>query len=156
MDDTDFKILKILQEKARIPNVDIARTIGMAPSAVLERIKKLESKGIISGYEVRLNPECFNHSMITFIQIRAVSPAYIEAVAQILSEYEQIQEVHYIAGDDCVLIKVRSADNEELKTLINDKIALIKGVQSTKSFIVLSTYKESARFPLSDIFSQEK
>lgn len=156
MDDTDFKILKILQEKARIPNVDIARTIGMAPSAVLERIKKLESKGIISGYEVRLNPECFNHSMITFIQIRAVSPAYIEAVAQILSEYEQIQEVHYIAGEDCVLIKVRSADSGELKTLINDKIALIKGVQSTKSFIVLSTYKESAKFPLSDIFSQEK
>ncbi|MCP4719899.1 MAG: winged helix-turn-helix transcriptional regulator, partial [Desulfobacteraceae bacterium] len=64
MDKTDLQILQILQKKARIPNVEVARTIGMAPSAVLERIKKLEARGIIEGYEVRLNPEMFNCTMI--------------------------------------------------------------------------------------------
>ncbi|MCK5100520.1 MAG: winged helix-turn-helix transcriptional regulator, partial [Desulfobacteraceae bacterium] len=54
MDDIDYKILQILQKKARIPNVDVARKIGMAPSAILGRIKKLEDRGIIDGYEVRL------------------------------------------------------------------------------------------------------
>jgi Lrp/AsnC family leucine-responsive transcriptional regulator len=148
MDDTDFKILKILQEKARIPNVEVARTIGMAPSAVLERIKKLESKGIISGYEVRLNPECFNHSMVAFIQVRLISPARTGEIAKDLCQYEEIQEIHYIAGEDCLLVKVRISNGAELQTFINQKIASIQGVKSTKSFIALSTYKESARFPL--------
>ena len=60
IDDISLKILKILQEKARIPNVEVARQVGMAPSAVLERIRKLEKQGIIEGYEVRINPEYFD------------------------------------------------------------------------------------------------
>ncbi|MBF0376635.1 MAG: Lrp/AsnC family transcriptional regulator [Desulfamplus sp.] len=148
MDDTDLRILKILQEKARIPNVEISRTIGMAPSAVLERIKKLESKGIISGYEIRLNPECFNHSMVAFIQVRLILPAHIEQIAKQLSCHEEIQEIHYISGEDSILLKARISNGAELQAIINEKIATIKGVQSTNSFIALSTYKESARFPI--------
>ena len=59
IDDISLEILKILQEKARIPNVEVARQVGMAPSAVLERIRKLEKQRIIEGYEVRLNPKIF-------------------------------------------------------------------------------------------------
>ena len=70
MDETDRKILNILQEKARIPNVDVARQVGMAPSAVLERIRKLEKNGIIDGYEVRLNPERFTRSLAAFLFVR--------------------------------------------------------------------------------------
>ncbi len=154
MDEIDFKILKILQEKARIPNVDIARNIGMAPSAVLERIKKLESKGIISGYEVRLNPEWFNQSMITFIKIRVSLSTQIQKIIQSLCQHEEIQELHYIAGDDCLLAKVRIANSDELQKFISEKIALVEGVKSTKSLIVLSTYKESAQFPLPDTLNE--
>lgn len=154
MDDTDFKILKILQEKARIPNVEVARTIGMAPSAVLERIKKLESRGIISGYEVRLNPECFNQAMIAFVQIKLISSANTQKIAESLCQYEEIQEVHYISGKDCLLVKIRISNGAELQKIIIQKIASIEGVQSTKSFIALSTYKESAKFPIPEIFEQ--
>jgi Lrp/AsnC family leucine-responsive transcriptional regulator len=59
IDDVSLRILKILQKKARIPNVEVARQVGMVPSAVLERIRKLEKLGFIDGYEVRLNPERF-------------------------------------------------------------------------------------------------
>ncbi|MBF0257579.1 MAG: Lrp/AsnC family transcriptional regulator [Desulfamplus sp.] len=152
MDDTDFKILKILQEKARIPNVEVARAIGMAPSAVLERIKKLESRGIISGYEVRLNPECFNQSMIAFIQIKLISSGQTQLMAEALCKYEEIQEIHYISGEDCLLAKVRVSNGTELQKIISEKIDSIQGVHSTKSFIALSTYKESAKFPLSEAF----
>jgi Lrp/AsnC family leucine-responsive transcriptional regulator len=54
MDDISIKILKILQEKARVPNIEVARQVGMAPSGVLERVRKLEKQGLIDGYEVRL------------------------------------------------------------------------------------------------------
>ena len=77
MDKTDLEILKILQKKARIPNVEVSRTIGMAPSAVLERIKKLEAKNIIQGYEVRLNPDMFGCAMTAFVSIQVTRPSKV-------------------------------------------------------------------------------
>ena len=65
IDEISLKIIKILQNKARIPNVEVARQVGMAPSAVLERIRKLEKQGFIDGYEVRLNPRRFRMSLST-------------------------------------------------------------------------------------------
>ena len=70
LDSTDIQILNILQENGKITNAELARQIGMAPSGVLERVKKLEQKGIIAGYEVRLNPKALGISLSTFIQIK--------------------------------------------------------------------------------------
>jgi Lrp/AsnC family leucine-responsive transcriptional regulator len=70
IDAISLKILKILQEKARIPNVEVARQVGMAPSAVLERIRKLEKQGFIDGYEVRLNPKRFAKSLVAFVAVK--------------------------------------------------------------------------------------
>ncbi|MFH1155806.1 MAG: Lrp/AsnC family transcriptional regulator [Pseudomonadota bacterium] len=151
MDSTDFKILKILQEKARIPNVEVSRAIGMAPSAVLERIKKLEAQGIIDGYEVRLNPGRFHRSMIAFIHIQISPPSMSRETGAILAGLDEVQEVHFLAGDDCFLVKLRVKDTTELEAIIRNRIAAIKAVTSTKTFVCLSTYKETARIPLSDI-----
>lgn len=151
MDNTDLQILQILQKKARVPNVEVARNIGMAPSAILERIKKLEAQDIIKGYEVRLNPDRFNCSMIAFIQIKVNAPARINETGEILSKIEQIQEVHYLAGKDCLMVKLRTADITELETIIRTQIANLDVVKDTKTFIALSTYKESAKIMLPEI-----
>ncbi len=148
MDKTDLQILKILQKKARIPNVEVARTIGMAPSAVLERIKKLEVRGVIQGYEVRLNPETFDCAMTAFIQVKVTSPSNINTVGEILSAIEEVQEVHYLAGDDILMAKIKSASNHELGEIIRNKIAGIKHVAATRTAIALSTFKESAKIKL--------
>lgn len=148
MDNTDLKILKILQKKARVPNVEIARNIGMAPSAVLERIKKLEAQGVIEGYEVRLNPDMFNCSMIAFIHIKMMTPGSLIETGELLSKIEQIQEVHYLAGQDCLMVKLRVSDNTELETILTTQIATLDAVKDTKTFIALSTYKESAKIML--------
>ncbi|MCK5164487.1 MAG: Lrp/AsnC family transcriptional regulator [Desulfobacula sp.] len=152
MDNTDLQILQILQKKARVPNVEVARNIGMAPSAVLERIKKLEARGVIEGYEVRLNPDRFNCSMIAFIQIKVVTPGKLSEAGEMLSKIEQIQEVHYLAGEDCLMVKLRVSDNSELETILSTKITNLDGVKNTKTFIVLSTYKESAKIMLPENF----
>ena len=149
MDEIDFKILKILQEKARIPNVEVARKIEMAPSAALERIKKLEAKGIIAGYEMRVNPEHFNRSLIAFISIETEAHAVRETAKQIAA-FDEVQEVHYVAGRDCLLTKVRLRDTGELETMLNKKLADISTIKSTHCTIVLATYKESAKFPLTE------
>ncbi|MBT3177503.1 MAG: Lrp/AsnC family transcriptional regulator [Desulfobacula sp.] len=148
MDDTDLQILKILQKKARVPNVEVARKIGMAPSAVLERIKKLEAQGVIEGYEVRLNPNMFHGSMIAFIQIKVAFPNQLIKIGEKLSKIEQIQEVHFLAGEDCLMVKLRVSDNCELETILRTRIASLDIVKETKTFIALSTFKESAKIML--------
>jgi Lrp/AsnC family leucine-responsive transcriptional regulator len=152
MDNIDLQILQILQKKARIPNVEVARNIGMAPSAVLERIKKLESQGVIQGYEVRLNPDMFKCSMIAFVYIQVATADRLPETGRILSDIEQIQEVHYLAGEDCLMIKLRVSDNTELETILRTKVAGLDHVKSTRTFIALASYKESAKIRLPETF----
>ena len=148
IDDISLKILKILQEKARIPNVEVARQVGLAPSAVLERIRKLEKQGIIDGYEVRLNPKRFAKSLVAFVNIKLKKPGDEIKVGDKLSLVPEVQEVHYVAGDDSFLVKVRVADTEELDRLRRERLASISAVQSTRTAIVLATYKETAKIPI--------
>ena len=148
MDKINLKILHILQKKARIPNVEVSRMINMAPSAVLERIRKMEHQGIIDGYEVRLNPERFNCSQISFIHIFLDNDADSNNVADRLCEIEEIQEIHFIAGSDCYLVKARTADTSTLDDLLRNKIIPINGIRTTRTAPVLSTRKETARIAI--------
>lgn len=148
LDDISLQILKILQEKARIPNTEVARQVEMAPSAVLERIRKLERQGYIDGYEVRLNPERFDRRQIAFIEIRTRSVGDRPQTGEQLAAIPEVQEVHFVAGEDCYLIKLRVADTTELAAIIREKIAVITEVVSTRTTTVLHTYKETARIPI--------
>lgn len=148
IDDISLEILKILQEKARIPNVEVSRQVGLAPSAVLERIRKMEKQGVIDGYEVRLNPQRFASSQIAFVQVTVREQPDGQNIGEQLAEIPQIQEVHYIAGEDCYLIKIRAADTVELGRLLRTRVAAIPGVLATRTAPVLATYKETARIPI--------
>ncbi len=147
LDTISLDILKILQEKARIPNIEVSRQVGLAPSAVLERIRKLEKQGIIDGYEVRLNPERFNRAQVAFVHVQTTTGAGSEVGRQ-LALIPEIQEVHFVAGNDCYLVKVRTADTLSLSRLLQEQITAIPGVISTKTETVLSTIKETSRIPL--------
>jgi len=148
LDDISLKILRILQEKARIPNVEVARQVEMAPSAVLERIRKMERQGIIDGYEVRLNPAQFDRRQIAFIEVRTRLVGDRPETGKELAAIPEIQEVHYVAGEDCYLVKLRVADTAELAAIVREKIAVISEVVSTRTTTVLQTYKETARIPI--------
>lgn len=148
IDEIDFKILKILQEKARIPNVEVARQVGMVPSAVLERIRKLENQGFIDGYEVRLNPDRFGRSLVAFVHVRIRSGSPDTVFGQKVADLVEVQEVHYVAGEDGYVLKVRVADVASLRHLVRDVIGSIDGVTETRTHIVLDTLKETSRIPL--------
>ena len=150
IDEISLKILKILQDKARIPNVEVARQVGMAPSAVLERIRKLEKQGFIDGYEVRLNPTRFKRGLVGFIHLSIDSPGAGRQIESTLAALDEIQEIHYITGEDGYLLKVRVSDPTELDKLVRNRIGTLRGIHTTKTAIVLSTIKESARIPIDD------
>jgi Lrp/AsnC family leucine-responsive transcriptional regulator len=150
IDDISLKILKILQKKARIPNVEVARQVGMAPSAVLERIRKLEKIGAIDGYEVRLNPERFGKSQVAFIHVHTSGNGKEKTLLKSLAALPQVQEIHYVSGDDSYLLKVRETDTKALGRLVREQIAPLGGVVSTRTSIVMNTFKETSRIPIDD------
>lgn len=148
LDGVDLRILTMLQDNARVSNADIAREVGMAPSATLERLRKLEERGVVEGYETRLNPDAVQRGLAAYIFVRSNEPPGTQRAAQALAEIDEVQEVHHVAGEDCFLIKVRAADTRDLMRLIRERIGSIPSVTSTRTTVVLDTVKETARIPL--------
>ena len=148
MDEIDLKILNILQTKARVPNVEVARQVGMAPSAVLERIRKLEKQGYIDGYEVRLSPQRFNRNLVAFVTVQIAHAESEAEAARTLAAITEVQEIHFVSGNDAFLLKLRVADTRHLGQIIRERIGSHPFVRSTHTAIVLSTYKETAQFPI--------
>lgn len=150
MDDINLKILKILQQKARIPNIEVARQLGMAPSGVLERVRKLERQGIIDGYEVRLNPVRFDRGLVAFVFIIPQAESDQSELGESLAAIPDVQEVHCVAGEDGFMVKVRVADTAHLDQVRRERIMALPQVQSTRTVIALHTYKETGCIPLDD------
>lgn len=148
IDETDAIILDLLQENARISQADVARVVGLAPSAVLERMRKLEARGAVKGYTALLDPHVVEQPMLAFIAVRTSQGPGDERVAQALAQTPEVLEVHHVAGDDCYLAKVRARDAEHIGRLLRHRFGRIPGVVSTKTTIVLETVKESPRLPL--------
>ena len=149
IDETDLKILTILQQNARTSNAEIARQVEMAPSAVLERIRRLESRGVIQGHEVRINPEALGLNILAFVFVRSTDFDGEAKTAELLADIPEVLEAHHIAGEDCFLMKVRARDTKSLGRLLRERIGSTGAVESTRTTIVLETVRESARLPLS-------
>ena len=148
LDTIDLKILSLLQPDARLPNTALARELGMAPSAVLERVRKLEDKGIIKSYSTNVNPSAVNLKLLAFISIKSsTGPGNIE-VGEYLKKMPEVLELHNIAGDDCYIIKVRASDPQSLASFMRNSLGKIPGIISTKSTIVLETLKEDNYLPM--------
>ncbi|MEX2272283.1 MAG: Lrp/AsnC family transcriptional regulator [Vicinamibacterales bacterium] len=155
LDAIDIKILDALQQNGRVPQVEIAREVGLAPSAVLERMRKLESKGVIRGYAALVSPKAAGLGMLAFIAVRTAEVAGEDKVGRDLANVAEVLEVHHVAGDDCFLVKIRARDAEHLGELLKSSIGRISGVRSTRTTIVLGSLKESLRLPLPDAAVEE-
>jgi len=142
LDATDLKIMRLMQDNARINNADIARELGMAPSGILERVKKLENKKVILAYHAKINPVAVGQKLLSYMFIKTVDIIGDETVGKQLAEIPEVLEVHDIAGDDGYLIKVRTSDNEGLVELMRKHLSKIGGITSTRTTIVLQTIKE--------------
>ena len=147
LDTLDRAILAILQENARTANTEISRRVGLAPSAVLERIRKLERSGVIRGYEPRIDPHALDAGLVAFVFVHAEERIGGLEAGREIARLPEVQEVHQIAGEDCYLVKVRVASTEALGTLLREGIGTVKTIRSTRTTIVLSTLKEHAPIP---------
>ena len=142
LDDIDLKILDLMQANARVSNADLARELEMAPSAVLERVKKLEQKKVILQYNASINPLAVNQKLLAFIFIKVKDSGSDSKIAASMAKIPEVQEIHHVAGEDCFLVKVRTEDSASLMELMRKSLKSIPDVLSTKTTIVLETVKE--------------
>jgi Lrp/AsnC family leucine-responsive transcriptional regulator len=153
IDEIDKNILTIMQSNARTSNAEIARRVGMAPSGILERIRKLESRGVIRGYEARLDPKQVGARLLAFVFVRAEERVGDAHAGDLLAQIPEVQEVHHVAGEDCYLVKVRAEGTEALGRLLRESFGAIENVRATRTTIVLDTVKETGTLPLGAVAS---
>ena len=146
IDSIDRQILLILQNDARTSNAEIARQVGLTPSAVLERIKKLEDKSAIRGFAARLDPNTIGYGLTAFVFVKKTCDT--GDTDQRLAEIPQVLEVHEVAGEDCVLMKVCARDTADMSRLLREEIKILPNIVSTKTTIVLQTIKETNALPI--------
>lgn len=152
MDEKDERILEILQRDGRMTNVELARAVELTPSATLERVRKLEERGLIKGYMALLDPLALGLGLVAFIFAR-VDDAHdvvgeAENAAEVLAALPSVLELHHLAGEDCFLLKVRARDTDDLYRVLKEELGRCKCIRSTRTTIVLKTVKESPRLAL--------
>lgn len=140
MDALDIRILSLLKANARVSYLSIGKTINLSPSAVIERVKKLEQAGAIKAYTAIINGKAFDRELMALMFISLESPSYNKAFFDFVTEEEDILECQYITGNyDCTL-KIVTKNTATLEHLL-DKIKSQPGVVKTYTNVVLKTIK---------------
>ncbi len=145
MDKTDKKILNILQNNGRITNSKLASEVGISPPAMLERVKRLESSGMIRQYTALIDRESAGFGLLAII-ILSVSLSQVTSLKDVensLSQLEEVMECYQLTGDVDFLLKVAVRDMPMYTSFINDKLTNIPGIQNIRTSFVLNTLKST-------------
>lgn len=137
IDSTDRRILNLLTSKGRISFLEVARECGMSGAAIHQRVAKLESLGIISGYTVRLSSESLGLTTCAFVGVFLEKAIMYHTVVDQLKDIREIVECHYTTGNYAIFLKVYCRNNQHLMEILNGRIQKIPGVASTETFISL-------------------
>ena len=142
LDDTDIKIMEILQQKARTKRSQLAEAVGLSIPTVSERLQKLERNGYLDGFYTKLNAKKVNLGLTAFMFLTVDSSKFYDDIIQQASDRPEVLECHAVTGEGSHLLKVRTADTHELELLLAT-IQAWPGVKNTKTVVVLSSPKES-------------
>jgi Lrp/AsnC family transcriptional regulator, leucine-responsive regulatory protein len=140
VDEVDRKILVALTENARFSYAEIGRRAGLSAPAVHERVKRLSSSKTLQGTTTRIDGAKVGKPFLAFVHVDADGWGKSKRMMK-LNAFPEVEEMHSVAGDTCVILKVRTASPKSLEDLLA-QIYVLPGVRSTRSYIVLSTYLE--------------
>lgn len=146
LDKTDLKILKLLQQNARMPMTELAETVGLSTTPVTERVRRLEREGCITGYHARLNPHALGQTLLVFVEIKLQSKSgnIFEDFRREASRIPQILECHLVSGEYDYLIKVRLPDMSAYRDILGRILLQLPAAAESRSYVVMEEVKESA------------
>lgn len=121
VDAVDVKLLRALTDDARTSTAELARSVGLSPPSVAERIKRLEEAGVIEGYSARISAKALGMPLAAWLRIRPI-PGQLQKVAEILQGLPEVVACDRITGDDCFIARVCVRSIEDLERVIDDII----------------------------------
>ncbi len=150
LDKIDRKILEILQSNAKITNAQLSKDIGLSPAPTLERVKKLETSGIISSYHAQLDTDKIGLGVQTFVQVslKGHNKQNIDLFLNEINNIPEVIECHHITGSGDFILKIISSDIHSYQKLMLEKVSEIDVVDGLQSMIILSTFKDSKVMPV--------
>jgi Lrp/AsnC family leucine-responsive transcriptional regulator len=157
MDAIDKKIVSTLQEQGRMTNVELARMNELAPSSMLERVRRLEDKGIISGYRAILDPKKlgFMVEAMVMVNLDRHQAGGIDAFEEGVRGVPEVKGCFHVAGRYDYILHVAVRDIEHLGDLVKHRLSSIGGVEKQETFLVLSTVKQDQGYSLKPLFDGE-
>ncbi len=150
LDKTDLKILKILQENAKITNLQLSAEIGLSPAPTLERVKKLEASKLIRGYYTQLDHEALGIGISAIIQI-TLTRQVENAISNFKKEINRIPEIlecYQVTGNADYVLIVMLKDIRDFESLISQKLSKMEEIGQMQTMVVLSKPKDSKLLPL--------
>ena len=135
LDYINKQIIKRLAEDGKIPFSELAKELKISNSLVHQRVNKLIEADIIQGYSVKLNAKNLGYKTITYTGIVTKDAKYSYSIAEKLKTFPEVLECHWVSGKYTLFVKIVAKDNEDLRTIVYDRIHKIEGVGSTESFI---------------------
>jgi Lrp/AsnC family leucine-responsive transcriptional regulator len=150
LDTTDRKILEILQSNAKITNAQLSKDIGLSPAPTLERVKKLETAGIIKSYHAVLDNDRIGLGVSTFVKVslKGHNKTNIDIFLGAINNIPEVIECHHITGSGDFVLKVISTDIASYQRLMLEKVSDIEVVDGLESMVILSTFKDSKIMPV--------
>jgi Lrp/AsnC family leucine-responsive transcriptional regulator len=147
LDKTDWCLLEELQSDSKRSLKEIGAAVGLSAPAVMERVRKLESAGVIKGYQAVLDARAVGLDVSAFIGVSITTPGRLGAFEQEIDTIPQVMECHHVTGGHTVLLKVKTRNTAGLEQLIS-RVRSMDGVVSTETMVVLSTRTERAQVAL--------
>jgi len=153
LDSLDRKLLTYLQDDARASSAELARRVGLSGPGLQKRLKKLETRGVVTRYATLVNREavgldllCFVHVMLAHHRPNSVKrfPGRVRAMPEVL-------ECHFLTGEFDYLMKIVVANHDQLEKFLFEKLMKVDGVDRIRTSIVVKEVKASTMLPLGDV-----
>jgi Lrp/AsnC family transcriptional regulator, leucine-responsive regulatory protein len=142
LDEKDRKILTLVQRDGKLSQAEVAKRVGLSAAAVNERLRKLETSGVIRRFAAMVNPAAVGAAVTAFVEVFIEHPRNEDAFIQRMLDVDEVLECHHVTGEFSLLLKVRVRDVAALQRLLLEEINRIEGVRQTRTLLVLSTQKE--------------
>lgn len=150
LDPIDRKILELLQANSNITNSQLAQEIGLSAAPTLERVKKLETAGVIKSYHAVIDTASVGLGVSTFVMasLKGHNKENITKFMKAISEIEEILECHHVTGQADFILKIVCTDIPAYQNLMLEKVTNIEVVDNLQSMVILSTFKDTKIVPI--------
>lgn len=144
MDKLDFAILELLKKNSRLSTRQISETIPLSAPAVMERMRKLEKKGVIKNYTINIDRKRTGNTLLAFVLVKIDRTGNTSNFKNTLTKYSSVLECHKITGAYDYLLKIVASDLTQLEHFLSKKVRQVRGVGETQTMLTLENLKEEA------------